>query len=331
MEECARVQTLAGAIALAEATEAERDEYRRHLARCPDCCERLGGERELERTASVVAQAREIECWEPGISVPQMLQRHRMKLRTRIAVCALPVAAAVAIVAGVRSMPHSAVRPVEKHVAAVPAEHVEKPQSHAARKIFMVHNVVTLSAPAPTAPPTERPATPKVTAARSAPVPEKSVTRIAEEKPPAPVPVPATRRSAPASDVPIWRRNEPLPIATPAPIVGQAESIAVAPVYVIRDAMPIGGENAIEPQPPMIAYAERAQGTTAFDVAVNERGIPTKCTITKSSGYLSLDGAVCKAAMKARYFPKTINGRAVAGIYRDAFTFRQSDNEPEFP
>jgi hypothetical protein len=30
--------------------------------------------------------------------------------------------------------------------------------------------------------------------------------------------------------------------------------------------------------------------------------------------------------MKAKYSPKTINGRAVAGLYRDAFTFRAEPN-----
>jgi TonB family protein len=59
---------------------------------------------------------------------------------------------------------------------------------------------------------------------------------------------------------------------------------------------------------------------------VDDRGVPTKCTITKASGYLVLDEAVCRAAMRARFVPRTINGRAVLGIYRDAFTFRSSDD-----
>jgi outer membrane biosynthesis protein TonB len=62
-------------------------------------------------------------------------------------------------------------------------------------------------------------------------------------------------------------------------------------------------------------------------VSVDERGTPVKCTITKPSGYLVLDVAVCKAAMHARYTPRTINGRPVPGIYRDAFTFRSNDEE----
>jgi TonB family protein len=91
--------------------------------------------------------------------------------------------------------------------------------------------------------------------------------------------------------------------------------------------MPVGGETAINPQPPMIAYDEGAEGTTVFEVLIDERGNPTRCVITKSAGYAVLDNAVCKAAKDARYVPKTVDGRAVAGVYRDAFTFRMSQND----
>jgi hypothetical protein len=41
-----------------------------------------------------------------------------------------------------------------------------------------------------------------------------------------------------------------------------------------------------------------------------------------------LDSTVCKAAMEARYTPKTVGGRAVSGTYQDAFTFRTGqDNQ----
>jgi TonB family protein len=102
-----------------------------------------------------------------------------------------------------------------------------------------------------------------------------------------------------------------------------AESIAVIPQsVVIHDAVPLGGENAIVPRPPAIAYDENAEGTTAFELSIDERGVPVKCTITKPSGYVVLDEAVCRAAMHARFTPRTINGRPVASVYRDAFVFR---------
>jgi TonB family protein len=114
---------------------------------------------------------------------------------------------------------------------------------------------------------------------------------------------------------------------TQSPVLGgHAESIAVAPSYIIRDVTPVGGVTAINPKPAPIAYAQGAEGTTAFEVAVDERGTPTKCTITKGSGYASLDVAVCKAAMGAKYTPRTVNGKPVASVYRDAFTFRNNNN-----
>jgi TonB family protein len=92
--------------------------------------------------------------------------------------------------------------------------------------------------------------------------------------------------------------------------------------------MPVGGESAINPQPPEIAYYEGAEGTTVFQVRVDERGAPTKCMITKTSGYRILDDAVCKAALSARYTPKMVDGRAVSGLYSDAFTFHLSEDNP---
>jgi TonB family protein len=148
---------------------------------------------------------------------------------------------------------------------------------------------------------------------------------------------PIAQATAPASNVPIWRRDEAMPVqrnstaqqaATASPVLGgRAESMAVTPVTVVRDVLPLGGDAAIKPQIPAIAYAEGAQGTTAFEVQVDERGNPIKCTITKKSGYLALDNAVCKAAMAAKYSPKLVNGKSVPGLYRDAFTFRPASDE----
>ena len=43
--------------------------------------------------------------------------------------------------------------------------------------------------------------------------------------------------------------------------------------------------------------------STAFDVAVDQRGTPRRCTITKSSGFRVVDRSVCRAAMHAHYSP----------------------------
>ncbi|HEY1429924.1 MAG TPA: TonB family protein, partial [Candidatus Tumulicola sp.] len=88
-------------------------------------------------------------------------------------------------------------------------------------------------------------------------------------------------------------------------------------------------DNAIAPHPSRIAYYENAEGTTAVDIAVDDRGAAVKCSVTKSSGYLVLDDSVCAAAMRVRYVPRTVNGRAVSGVYHDAFTFRAGESQPQ--
>jgi TonB family protein len=145
------------------------------------------------------------------------------------------------------------------------------------------------------------------------------------------------QQSARHANVPVWRRNRDqwrtiarttttsVTETAPETLTHSAESIQVSANYPTREVAPVGGETAINPQPPMIAYSEGAEGTTVYEVRVDERGMPTKCVITKSAGYPVLDEAVCKAAMKARYTPKTVDGRAVPGVYHDAFTFHMSD------
>jgi hypothetical protein len=45
--------------------------------------------------------------------------------------------------------------------------------------------------------------------------------------------------------------------------------------------------------------------STAFDVSVDQRGTPLRCTIRKSSGLHTLDLSVCRAAMRVHYSPPT--------------------------
>lgn len=322
-QDCVRAEILAAAIALNEASDHERDDYRRHIAACSSCLRALGGEREIERVMAAVAQARDAEVWDPA---PVRATARRVP-RVRIAFAGLSVAA-VAIVAslGVHGLIAANVKPVvltqAQPGAAVPApvfritldkrspDVVPAPKPTSPAHMVIVHNVITLDRDHDRAKP---------------PVRTTTTTTVVPA-------APLTQRS----NVPVWRRHQApqthfgaqeVTAMQPAPVLaGRAESIAVAPSYVVRDAIPLGGEMAINPQPPPIAYAQGAEGTTAFEVTIDERGSAVKCTITKSSGYLSLDDAVCKAAMKTRYSPRTVNGRAVAGIYRDAFTFRSNSN-----
>ncbi len=339
-KDCARAEVLAGAIALGEASETERDDYRRHISACAACLRALGGEREIERVMVTVKHAAESEVWQP---VP--LRPGERRMRTVRRVWSVGVSAVIlAIIASlgmhtvltaktsapvtvavqeVQPQPAAAFhvalehRPLPRTLAkATAAPAPVQPSAQPQAKIVVVHNVITLKQ-------TDR-------AETKAPV-HTTETTVAAEGSTAVAPAPQTKDAE--SNVPVWRRNEAMPHAynsavnvshadaTPV-LAGHAESIAVAPSYMVRDATPIGGDTAINPRPSQIAYLQGAEGTTAFEVSIDERGNPVKCTITKTSGYLSLDDAVCKAAMKARYSPRTVNGRATAGLYRDAFTFR---------
>jgi anti-sigma factor RsiW len=187
-DDCSAAQTLAGAIALGEATDSERDRYRAHLAGCAPCVNELGGERELERTIAVVAQARDDERWEPDIR--KALARRRAPRRAWS--WAATFAAAVIIVAGVLAG--------ERKPQAVAPPHVVS-----AKDVRAIAALDTQTAP---------------------------------------------RREA------------------------RAESL------VVGSAVPL---------------------TTAFAVSVDRRGIPLRCSITKSSGYSAVDRAACRAALQQHY------------------------------
>ena len=65
-------------------------------------------------------------------------------------------------------------------------------------------------------------------------------------------------------------------VGTAPPAPQRAESIAVMPAPgITRDAVPLGGEYAIVPHPPAIAYYERRRGyDRVLEVSVDERGAP---------------------------------------------------------
>jgi hypothetical protein len=103
--DCDRAETIAGAIALGEADEAQRDAYRSHLAICGRCRALLGGERDIERVMTTVANAREAERWEPDLRAAGT--RPRVRYGAWRWVTAL--AAAAVLIVGVRAFqPHPA-------------------------------------------------------------------------------------------------------------------------------------------------------------------------------------------------------------------------------
>jgi len=336
---CNQAEVLAGAIALGEATDAERQAYRGHVATCSACLRANGGEHEIERTMACVGQARDDETWDPDLTA---LVREKMNGRKRLLRAGLTVAGAciaislafnLAMVTGLGKIAPSFADPLVlnydgQRIVLERRSTAALPQATAAPRMVVEHNVVTLTRQ------------PVQVAAASVRAPQTTIP-TAPQAPRSVAATAPTLGTAPkyAGDTPIWRRGSgggggSTAVAQTTTNVSQTiprldrqtDSIVVAPAYTIRAPEPLGGETALTPQPAPIAYAQNASGTSVFEVQIDERGIPTKCAITKSSGYLSLDDAVCRAAMKARYSPKLVNGRPVPGSYTDAFTFRSSGN-----
>lgn len=69
---------------------------------------------------------------------------------------------------------------------------------------------------------------------------------------------------------------------------------------------------------PMEARRADQEGTARYELAVNEAGRPTSCTIIKSSGHKILDDTTCRLVQKrARFNPARDDaGNAVPGVYR---------------
>ena len=134
--DCTAAEQLAGAIALGEARDEERNAYRGHLAVCGACLDAFGGEREIERVMAQVSSARDDERWEPDLRSARL--RPQRARRVWPAVAAL--AACVAIVVGVRAFQssapaipvHSAIAAQEaRALAALDTHSVPRPQGRA--------------------------------------------------------------------------------------------------------------------------------------------------------------------------------------------------------
>jgi Gram-negative bacterial TonB protein C-terminal len=329
--DCARAETLAGAIALEEATDGERDAYRRHLSACARCVETLGGEREIERVMSVVAQARDEESWEPDLRAAlrdrTRMRRNAWKLGLGVGTAALAISLGVhlvlaGIVQPISLTPSSTVAAVDNafHVTLEKRQHTAVSNGGArstaaapaapARPLVVTHNVVALAMPRTANP---KPAKVSQTAAGAAQNAAATDPAIVAALPPSEQAQGSISTLQTQSAAPTY--------------LNRAESIAVSPVHppVIRDVAPVGGKLEL-PSPPSIAAREMAaeglnEATSYFSVAVDERGVPIICTIQKSSGIPAIDDSVCRSAMQARFTPRTVNGKPTTSIYRDAFVF----------
>lgn len=134
--DCEAVERLAGAIAIGEADDRDRESYRSHLAVCRKCVGEFGGEREIERVMATVANARDEESWQPDLR-PALARTGSRRYGWSAAIA---LAAAVAIVVGVRSIdrptpPIAAQRSISmqeaRAIAALDTQTAPRPQGRA--------------------------------------------------------------------------------------------------------------------------------------------------------------------------------------------------------
>ncbi|MFN2527941.1 MAG: TonB family protein [Candidatus Baltobacteraceae bacterium] len=327
-----RAEVLAGAITLGEATDEELLEYRRHLAGCAKCLQSLGGEHELERLNSVVQEAHASEIWEPDVRGP-LLDRVNLTPRrvARYGLGILGMCLCISLIGHfvvgstfARPFADPLVISYEGNKVVLERRSVrdeKTPVPAPPRTTVVEHNIVHMAAPAGIT--KAKPMLTHHEVAMAAPAVAHDAAPQAQ--------APSTYNASPAN-VPPWesalRKRAPA-YTGPTTTAGsaRAESLTIAVSYSTREAVPEAGETAINPQPPAIAVQEGAEGTTAFEVLIDEQGNATKCIITKPAGYVVLDETVCNAAMSVKYKPKTLNGKAVPGVFRDAFTFRPPNSQ----
>lgn len=332
-----RAEVLAGAIALGEATDDERIAYRRHLAECAPCLHAHGGEHELQRLQGVVKEAAASEVWEPDVRANVLGRIH--PTTRRIARYGLAVLCLVVVVSLIGrfvvgstfahpwpSLSDPPVLDITPYKVTLERRSTRDARTPApAQQIVVQHNIVHLQPAAPVRAPRAEAAS--FVAVKAMPKRKAAATiQGASSEGVAAIQTPASSSTVVNSNVPAWRSAIPARkasyVTSIAPAAPARTELTIAPQYSTREPQPEAGETAIQPRPSAIAAEEGAEGTTAFEVSIDENGNPTKCSITMSSHYPVLDEATCRAAMVIHYRPKTLNGKAVPGFYRDAFTFR---------
>jgi TonB family protein len=82
---------------------------------------------------------------------------------------------------------------------------------------------------------------------------------------------------------------------------------------------------------PLKAFRREWQGVTTFAVLVGPDGRPANCTVTRSSGYESLDKEACYIARnRARFTPaQGPDGQRAYGVYRSQVVWARPDRNPD--
>ena len=77
---------------------------------------------------------------------------------------------------------------------------------------------------------------------------------------------------------------------------------------------------------PPLSQRMGEEGTVELRILVNERGLPEKIEIKKSSGYPRLDEAARQAAQRTTFKPYTEGGKAMPMFAIREIKFRRPDN-----
>ncbi len=123
----AAFDALSGAVALGEATPAERERFAEHSRRCPTC--RYDGEAHAF-IDDLVVRARDGETWRPSIAAPVMntiretrLRRSRLTLHALTWSLAVSIVLDAAFVSGVASSVGRAARATSRSMTSVVASY----------------------------------------------------------------------------------------------------------------------------------------------------------------------------------------------------------------
>lgn len=125
--------------------------------------------------------------------------------------------------------------------------------------------------------------------------------------PPKQIPIPAKEPPPVIVDTPVAKPIEPPPPPPPAPPAPTPPPVAAKPssgsyLLIKVDCKPVY---------PRKALREGIEGKVTLLLSVDERGIPEKIEIARSSGNFDLDNAARAAAGRCIFVPQTVNGTPV--------------------
>lgn len=139
--------------------------------------------------------------------------------------------------------------------------------------------------------------------------------------PPKQIPIPVKEPPPVIVDTPVAKPIEPPPPPPPAPPDPTPPPVAAKPssgsyLLIKVDCKPVY---------PRKSLREGIEGKVTLLISVDERGIPEKIEIARSSGSFDLDNAARAAAGRCVFVPQTVNGAPVKGKGLRDIVFKLSE------